>query len=118
MTQAEVSGHGGAAQIEVTVGESQVLVGHLLVQREGQDLGFVENFHFIGHELDFAGGKLGVLRSGKTPGDGSRYLDDILIAQAVGGFGDRGVLLRTEDDLSHAFAVAQVDEDDTAVVAA
>jgi siroheme synthase len=59
-----------------------------------------------------------LINAGKAPGDGSRYLDDILIAQTVGGFGDRGVLLRTEDDLGHAFAVAQVDEDDAAVVAA
>ena len=54
---------------------------------------------------------------GQARGDAAVDLDDVFIAQMVRGLRDLGVLLRAEDDLGQAFAVAQIDEGDAAVIA-
>jgi len=42
---------------------------------------------------------------------------DIFAAQPVRSGGDLGIFLRAEDDLRHALAVAQIDEDDAVMIA-
>jgi len=118
VAEPEIGGHLGAAQIEVAVFQAQVLVGHARVDREGQHVGFVQHRKFRGHDLDRAGRQLHVLRARQARGDPAGHGNDVLAAQAVGLPGDGRVFVRTEDDLRDALAVAQVDENDAAVVAA
>ena len=118
MALAQVALHAGAAQVEVTVREAQVFVADFLVEREGRHLGLVEHGQRVGDEFDFAGGQRGVGLAFQTRRDLAGDGDDILRAQPVRLPGDGGVFLGPEDDLRDAGAVAQVDEDDAAVVAA
>ena len=118
MAESEVGGHAGAAEVEVTVGQAQVLVGDLLIEREGQDIGLVEDLQIVGHDFDFAGREFGIFRAFKALSHRAGDLDDVLVAQGVRGLGRRGVLFGPEDHLGDALAVAQIDEDDPAVVAA
>ena len=66
VAQFEVVGHFCAAQVEVAVGEAEVLVGDLGIERERGDLGFVEDGEFAGDDLDFAGGEFGVFAAGEA----------------------------------------------------
>ena len=56
------------AQVEVTVGQAQVLVADLLVEREGGHLGLVEDGQRIGDEFDLAGGQGGVFLARRGAG--------------------------------------------------
>ena len=118
VAQAEILRHARAAQVEVTVGQAEVFVDNLPVEREREDIGLVENFQLIGHHLDRTSGQLGVFRPLEALGHFAGDLDDILVTQSVGRFGHRGLLFRSEDNLRDTLAVAQIDEDNPAVVAA
>ena len=114
----QVALQAGAAQVEITVREAQVLVADFLVERERRHLGLVEHGQGVGDEFDLARGQRGVGLALQTRGDLAGDGDDILRAQAVGLPGHLRVFLGPEDDLGDALAVAQVDENDAAVVAA
>ncbi len=61
VTQAQVAGHPGAAQVQITVLQAQVL-GHVhaVLDEEGRGLGGVHQLPFGNHDLDLAGGEIGV----------------------------------------------------------
>ena len=118
MAQAEVAGHVFAAQVEVAVGEPEVLVGNLVVELEREDLGGVKNVERAGDEFDRAGGQLRVFGSGQTGGDFAGDADHILAAEFVGFLRGVRIFLGTENNLRDAFAVAEVDKNESAVVAA
>ena len=117
MARADVFVHALAAQVEVAVFHPQILVGKLPVEVEGQHVGLVEHFAFGGDDFDIAGRQLGVFGAGETRGDFAGDLQHILITQRVALCGQFSVFFRAEHDLGQSFAVAQVDEDDAAVVA-
>ena len=87
-------------------------------QRKGGHLGLVKYRQRIRDEFDGSGRQRGVFLAGEARGNLAGDRDDILRAQGVRLFGDPGVFFGAEDDLSDARAVAQVDEDDAAVIAA
>ena len=118
VAESEIGGHDGTAEVEVAMGQAQVLVGDLLIEREGEDIGLVEDFQIVGHDFYFAGREFGIFRAFEAFSHGAGDLDDVLVAQSVGGLGCCGVFFWTEDNLGDAFAVSQIDEDDPAVVAA
>ena len=97
--------------------ETQILVGHRAVEGKRQHLGFVQDDQTIRNQLDGPCPELGVFRAFKPPRHGAGHLDDILVAQRMGGFGHPGMFFRAKNHLGHALAVAQIDENDPAVVA-
>ena len=106
-------------QIEVPVLQPDVFRDLLArIEREGGRFRFVEDFQRIDHHLDLAGGQLRVFHSLRAFANRSFNGEDVFAADAVGLLMGIGLGLRVEDDLDDAFAVAQVDEDDAAVVAA
>ena len=115
----EVAGDLRAAQVEVTVLQAQG-VGDLdvLVQGKGRSLAGIEDAQFLHQHLDLAGLQLGVFHVRGAAGDRAAHGDDPFAAQLVGLGMHRLVDLRVEDHLGDAPAVAQVDEDNPAMVAA
>ena len=105
------------AQVEVAIFEAQVFVDLRIVERERRHVGFVEHAQFARDHFDPARGELGVLRAREARDDFAGDLDHVLAAQSVRSFGDLRMFLGTKDDLRQTFAIAQVDEDDAAMVA-
>ena len=121
--EAEVARHFGPAQIEVAVFEAQFLV-HLagdfrVVHRERQHVGDVEHFKFLRHHLHFAGGNFGIVGAGGALADFAGDADDAFAAERRGALEQLlGQIRRVKDRLRAAFAVADVNEDKPAQVAA
>ncbi len=68
-------------------------------------------------DLDLAGREARVLAAGRAPLDGAVDLDDVFVVQLGGDRVRLGRGRRVDRDLDDAGAVAQVDEDQAAVVA-
>ncbi|KAG0761270.1 hypothetical protein G6F22_018915 [Rhizopus arrhizus] len=90
----------------------QVVVVQLERRRDRR----VQDFDFLAQHFDFARGQFAVRGASRTFAHETGDADAEFVAQALGG-GEGGVV-RIEPDLGQARAVAQVDEDDPAVVAA
>jgi hypothetical protein len=83
-----------------------------------QDLGFVQDAHRTGDDLDVTCGQFGILRPGEACGDSAFHRNHVLAAQSVRCSSDGGILLRPEDDLGQPLAIAQIDKDDPSVIPA
>jgi hypothetical protein len=89
---------------------------------KGGRRGLAEDFHAAGAQLDLAGGEPGVLAAlallvDAAAGDDAFDAEDPLGAESAGVVaGLHAALVGVEDDLGEPVAVAQVDEDDAAVV--
>ena len=104
------------AEVEETVFEPHrlrrlVVPGDL----ERNHVGFAENLHIGCPDLDFTGGQFRVDRLGRAGDDPAVETDDGFDPPAVQSLIERA--LRIDDDLRDAVVVAQVDENDAAVVA-
>ncbi len=110
--------HLSPAQVEVAILQAHLFVGDgVFGGREGRRLGLVEQKQFAGDDLDLAGGHVGVVEPLATAADASLDGDDVLRTRGV-GFGVGGFDLLVDHDLRDAGAVAQIEEDEAAVVAA
>ena len=118
MAELDDLGDFGPAEVEVAVLEAELLV-HIggLVDVEGRRDRLVEDGHGGGDHFDLAGGHVGVHGCGVAGLDGALDLEDPFDARAVGGGVGLGVL-RVQNELDDAAGIAEVDEDEAAVVAA
>ena len=91
----------------------------MVLDLEGRRLGGVEDLDLVDQDLDLAGRELGVVHPLGALAHGARDLDRPLGADGLRSVeGLTAGVLRVKGDLRHAVAVAQVDEDEAAVVAA
>ncbi len=116
VAQHQVALHLRTAQVQHAVREAGGFRQVVVVQLERRGDRRVQDLDFLAEHFDFAGGQFGVGRARRTLAHQAGDADAEFIAQALGG-GEGGVV-RIEHDLRQARAVAQVDEDDPAVVAA
>jgi len=107
-----------AAQIEPAVAQAQRLVHVLLVELEGQRRAARDDLERIDLDLDLAGRKPGVDRLGRARHDLALGAQHELVANLMRGGEGFGRPLRVDHELADAGAVAQVDEDEPAVIAA
>jgi hypothetical protein len=77
----------------------------------------IENFKFVAEHFDTARNQGGVLSAFWASTDNTHYLETVLIAAVVGRRKDLGAV-RIANDLNKTFAIAEVNEDHAAVVAA
>ena len=109
--QLERAGRPAAPQVEVAVLESQVVGGRDgVVHRQRERRRLRQDSQIAGDDLDGAGGQVRVLVAGRPRGHRPRDQDAVLVAERVR-------VLLPEHHLDHAGGVAEVDEDDAAVVA-
>ena len=118
--QQEAVGHRLAAEVEVAVLQAEALVDRRvrLVDVERRGLGLGQDLDLGGPELDLAGRELGVLRARQPLGDRARDGDHELGADPARDGMRLGRVGLVDDDLGDAVPVAQVQEDQLAVVAA
>ena len=90
-----------------------------VVHGKGEDFGGVEEFEGGGGDFDFAGGDFWIVGAGGADADFAGDGDDAFGAQG-GGAGEEfgGQIGRIENGLGAAFAVADVNKNDAAEVAA
>src|SRR5208337_269185 len=119
MPQFDVELHSVAAQVDVTIFQAHLFVRqHRVRGQKGQRLRYVQNAQFFHYQFDFAGRNIGVNGIGIAALDLSYGRDHELVAQGFRLFVHGGIEFVVEDHLGYAGAVAQVDEDDLAEVAA
>ena len=119
VAQDEVLLHRRAAQVEVAVAQPQTFVGAGVISDvERRRAGGVEDGHGGGLHFHLAGGHRRVGGAGRARLHLAPNLHHPLLPQLVGNAGRLPMQFRVADHLHHAGAVAQVDEDDAAVVAA
>ena len=110
-------GHLLAANVQVAVLEAEVFVDRLaLAGGEGGRIGFVDEGGGGDDDFDVASNHFGVGAAFFAGADGAGEGDDVLVAQGTADFvGGLGVGMK--NGLGDAFAVAEIDKDDAAVVA-
>ncbi len=106
-----------AAQVEVAVLEAHVLalVGLLVRNVEGRHFRGAFHDEFVGLDLDLARGQIGIDGLGRAEFHFARYGDDAFQMRLLDETEER--TRRMDDDLRQAVMVAQVDEEDAAMVA-
>ena len=117
MAEAEVARELRAAQVEIAISQAQIFIRDLGIERERKRLGPVENRQARGQDFDLARSEIGIFRAGQARRDPAFHLDDIFVFQMMRGLRDFGIFLRAKDDLGESFAIAQIDENDAAVIA-
>ena len=116
---AQRPGHLLAPDVQVAVLEPDLFTQrHVALDRERQRVGLAEDLQVVGHDLDRAGGQLGVLVPGGPGPHGAGDAHAEFGAQPVPRVlaGLRRVVT-APDDLDDATGVPQVDEDDATMVA-
>ncbi len=116
--QADVALEPLPAQVEPPVADAQRLVDVLLVELERERRAGREDLELVDLELDLARRQVRVDVLGRASRDLALGLEDELVADAVRGGGRLGRVLGVDDELADARGVAQVDEDEAAVVPA
>ena len=119
VAQHQILRHARPADVEIAVLEPQHLVDLIGRARnvEGRVLGRVEDRHLVGDHLDVAGGEIGVAQTFGARRHLALDLHDELAARLRRNVVRRS-LVAVDGDLRQSKAVAQVDEDERAVVAA
>ena len=120
VAQAERLLHGGPAQVEVAEFEAQVFADAFrvaVVERERRRMGLVEHGDARRAHFDAAGGDAVVDHVGRARAHFAGDLHDELAAAGLRGVPRRLGILRIEHALRDAVAVAQVEENQAAVVA-
>jgi len=115
VTPAQALLHHVAAQVDVAVLEPQLLAD-LLVERERRRCGRVQHDELRRQQFDLPGTQPRVGRARRARAHLALHLDAELAAEVLGGLEGFGGV-RVEHDLKEPRSVAQVDEDDAAVVA-
>ena len=115
MTLAQALLHHVAAQVDVAVLEPRLFLD-VLVELERDRLRAVQHFDAAREQFDLARSEVRVGRARRPRPHRAGHLDHPLATEPLGLGEDLG-RVRIEDDLQQAVAVAQVDENDAAVVA-
>ncbi len=119
VAQFDIELHGIAPQIDVAIFQAHFFVGeHGVGGQKRQRLRHIEDAQLFDHQFDFAGGDIGIDGVGIAALDLADSRDDEFVAQGFGFFMNGGIQFVIEYDLGNASAVAQVNEDDLAEVAA
>ena len=114
----EVAVHGRPSEVEIPVRQPRQLVDlGVVLDGERQRPGLVEDADVAHLDLDLAGGQLGVLRAGRAAADDPANREHEFAADGLGPGVSVGTAARIEDTLREPGAVAQVDEDEAAMIA-
>ena len=116
MPQPQALVHDLAPQVDVAVAQAHLFADRL-VELERQRIGAIEQLQLRGHDLDAAGGQIGVDGAGRPRAHACRCTRTTNSCRSFSAVANIAWLIRMEHDLHQALAVAQVDEDHAAVIA-
>src|SRR5690606_7325074 len=115
-TQPQLVGHFRATQIQEAIAQSNVFthIG-IFIQGEWRGFGLVQHNQALGQNLDLTGHHVGVVGSFRPHPDLSGYLNHVLAADPISQL-ETFLIVRIEDYLGNAFAITDIQENNTAVV--
>ena len=116
VTQQHVLLHLRTAQVQYAMLQAHGFGQVIVVELEGRGDRGVEDFDGVAQHFDFAAGEIGIDRAGRTRTHFAGDFEAKLVADRFRS-GEHLRAVRIADDLGQAFAVAQVDENHSAVVA-
>ncbi|MNZ29265.1 hypothetical protein D3C78_465100 [compost metagenome] len=116
--QAQLLGHFRATQVDEAIAQAGFFTNiGVFVERERRGFRFVQDGQLVTQHFDGAGRHVGVDRASRTRTHLAGDLYHVLAAHAISG-GEAFCAIRVEDDLGHAFAITDIEENHPAVVAA
>ncbi len=117
--QHDIALHVRAPQVDVAVFQARVFL-HVdgFFHGERRRARFVQDPDLLGYQLHFAGFERGIHGFGRACGNAAFDSDDVLGAQRFGLGVEFRAAIGVEDNLRNAVAVAQMNEDDAAQIAA
>jgi hypothetical protein len=117
MPQKQKSLHFGAAQIEVSIFETDRFrdIGIIFDHKRGR-LGLVQDFHGIDEHLDISGRQVGISRLSRPRHDVAAHRDDALAPERMGSLMHCRISLCIEHDLRETCSVPQIDKHDHPMV--
>ncbi|RMQ30068.1 hypothetical protein ALQ08_05043 [Pseudomonas syringae pv. delphinii] len=115
-TQTQLFSHFRTTQIDEAITQARFFADiGVFVQRKRRSFGLVQYFELVAQHLDGTGCHVGVDGTGRTGADLADDLDHVLAAHAVSG-SETVCTIGVEHYLSHAFTVADIEEDNAPVV--
>ena len=117
MTHPQITCETWPAKIEIPVRHSQIFILRFGVDRERQRVRPIQNAQSAWNDFNVAGGEVWIFRARQPRRDVTRNLDHIFATQGMRLLRKRRVFLRTKNNLRQPFAVAQINEDHSAMIA-
>jgi len=110
--------HSRTAEIEKPIAEAEIL-GNIMAfaKLEGQRVRPGQDLELMNVDFDLARGQIGIDRAFEAMIDDALHSYDVLGADGLGQAVGLGMGLRVENQLGDALSVAEIDENDTSVVA-
>jgi hypothetical protein len=115
MTQQQAIAHLLAPQIDVSKTQTN-LFADMFIQLKGQRIRAVQYLEFMTQQFDLARLQMDIGRPARTDAHQSRDLENVFVADPL-RHRKNGRPIRIEHDLQQSLAIAQVDEDDAAMIA-
>jgi hypothetical protein len=116
MAQTEIAGHPWPAEVEIPIGHPRIFIVRIGINREGQIICAIQNVQVTWNDFDVSRRKLWIFRARHTRRDAATDFDHIFAPQCMRLLRKVGIFFRAKDYLCQTFAVAQIDEDDPAMV--
>ena len=99
------------------MGHPQIVVLRFSVNRERQVVRPIQNLQFARDDFDIASGEIRIFRAGQPRGDVTGYLNYVFATQRMRLLRKLRIFLRPKHDLRQAFAIAEINENYSAVIA-
>jgi hypothetical protein len=99
------------------MGHPQIFVMRFGVDWEWQIVSPIQNLQFVGNDFNVAGGEIWIFCAWRARSDVTGNLNHVFTAQCMRLPRKLGVFLRPKHDLRQAFAIAEINENYTAVIA-
>jgi len=117
MTHSQIAREARPPEIEIPVRHSQIFILRLSINREGQCVGPIQNPQLIWDDFDITSGEIWIFRPRQTRSDSTRNFSYIFAPQGVRLPRKLRIFLRPKNHLRQPFAIAQVNENNAAVIA-
>jgi hypothetical protein len=114
----EASLHAWAAEIEIAIFEAEFLASQstLVMSGDRESFGAVEKFHRFYYNLNVAGWNIWIFEALTALSNCALCADDVFITKMLGKL-ESFLGLRINNELDHASMIAQIDKNETTVVA-
>ena len=109
--------HRQTTKVEHTISQTCGFGEIFVIKQEGGRCGRIQDLEFLSQHFNAAGDEVFVASAFRTSTNQAFNLHNEFVTDFIGSFEDVGTI-RVADDLDQAFTIAQIDENNTAVVAA